>query len=142
MSAKTVKVQVIEPRWGELYDDVLDIQSARDTWREVVVAMTADGTLRPVNAHQIKRLCQFRVLYDKQVEKVAVMGVLLPTNEGAKQQFQYNPHWAAMRQADETICRLEAALGLDPIKRAKALKSGNPEDETKEAQGYLSKVAA
>jgi hypothetical protein len=88
----------------------------------VVRELRQSITLSVANGHQIRRLVEFPVQYERVSNHVAEHGAILrPTNKKAKI-GQWNPYWVVMRQANEDIRSLEAELGSAPTRRGNATK--------------------
>jgi P27 family predicted phage terminase small subunit len=110
-----------EPLWHLIYTGD-DIERASDHWRSIVAEMREASTLSAGNAHAIKRLVDFRVIFEKSSRHVATNGPVLPARDNRASAGKRNPYWAVMRQAAETVAGLEAELGISPIRRARAAK--------------------
>src|SRR5262245_14105594 len=120
MSKQRTKLAVIdggdglppEPDWSLIYADMMDRDTAHQDWGRVVRELRDAGTLAIANGHAIKRLIEFRVQYERAARHVAEHGMIL---KGKRAKVgQWNPYWAAMRQADEAVRLLESELGIAP----------------------------
>jgi phage terminase small subunit len=109
-----------EPHWHNIFADELDRAFAHQQWNTVIHEMHGAGILSVPNGHAIKRLVEFRVQYEHASRHVAEHGAILPATRAKIGQF--NPHWAIMRRADDSIKALEAELGIAPVRRGKAVK--------------------
>lgn len=105
-----------EPDWSVLYTDVIDLEAARSEWGIVIRELTESQTLAVANGHAIKRLVEFRVIYERAARDMAETGAVLKAKRTRVPQV--NPNWAIMRQADDKITTLEAELGLSPRRRS------------------------
>lgn len=105
-----------EPDWSVLYTDVIDLEAARSEWGIVIRELSENQTLAVANGHAIKRLVEFRVIYERAARDMAETGAVLKAKRTRVPQV--NPNWAIMRQADDKITTLEAELGLSPRRRS------------------------
>lgn len=128
-----------EPEWSENYTDVLDLALARDEWGIVVRDLTEAGTLSVANGHTIKRLVDFRVIYERAARDLAENGAMGRAKRSRVPQI--NPNWPIMRQAAEQITSLEAELCLSPRRRASAGKAVRKAKTVRPADAYLKPVA-
>lgn len=106
-----------EPDWSDLYSDPLDIEAASEEWNVVIRELKDASALTVANGHAIKRLVQFRVIYQRAARQVAESGPVTKAKRTGVP--QWNLHWSVMRQADDTIRALEAELGVPPTRRGK-----------------------
>ncbi len=127
-----------EPDWQSLYNDTLDIAEAREQWGIVTREMASAGTLVVANEDAIRRLIEFRVIYQRSSRHVAEHGPILKAKRAKI--GQWNPHWSVMRQASAEITVLEARLGLDPVARGKATKVTRVKKAPRAADTYLKAV--
>ena len=128
----------LEPDWQSLYNDTLDIAEAREQWGIVTREMASAGTLVVANEDAIRRLIEFRVIYQRSSRHVAEHGPILKAKRAKI--GQWNPHWSVMRQASAEITVLEARLGLDPVARGKATKVQRAKKAPRAADTYLKAV--
>jgi P27 family predicted phage terminase small subunit len=110
-----------EPDWALLFNDELDQTLAREAWKSIVANMRQAETFSPLNAHAIKRLIEFRIVYETASRHIAEEGPIL--KRARAKVGVWSPWWSVMRQADEAIRLLEAELGIPPTRRAKASKA-------------------
>jgi phage terminase small subunit len=126
-----------EPDWSQLFTDEFDLALATEHWGVITRELDNAGVLAVTNGHAIRRLIEFRVQYERSARHVAEKGAILaPTSKKAKV-GQWNPHWSAMRQADESIRVLEAELGLAPTRRGKTTKVQRGKKAPRAADDYL-----
>lgn len=130
-----------EPDWASLFDDELDIATAHERWGVICRELQAANTLAVVNGDAIKRLVDFYVQYERASRHVAEHGAILPPKTKKAKVGQWNPFWSVMRQADKTICVLEAELGLTPVRRGKAEQVKRGKTKTRAADAYLKPVS-
>ena len=105
------------------------------------MAFTRDaGTLAVANGHAIKRLVDFRIQYERSSRHVAEQSPVTKAKRTGVP--QYNLHWTVMRQADEAIRALEAALGVAPTSRGKATKVSRVKKAKRAADAYLGKAGS
>lgn len=128
-----------EPDWSANYTDILEVTLARDEWGVVVREMTEAGTLCVANGHAIRRLVDFRVMYDRASRDLAENGAIGRAKRSRVPQV--NPNWTVMRQAAEQIGSLEAELGLSPRRRTSAAKVQRKPKVTRSADAYLKPIA-
>lgn len=128
-----------EPDWASTYSDELDATFAAEQWRAITREMGERGILSLENGHAIKRLVEFRVQYERAARQVAEHGPVLKAKRTGVP--QYSPHWIIMRQADESVARAEAELGLAPVRRAKAAKVERKARQARASDAYLRPVA-
>ena len=129
-----------EPDWSQLFSDELDLALAHEQWGIITRELSTAGVLSVANGKSIRRLIEFTVQYERSAKHVAEKGAILaPTSKKAKV-GQWNPHWSAMRQADESIRVLEAELGLAPTRRGKTTKVIRGQKTARAADGYLPKA--
>jgi P27 family predicted phage terminase small subunit len=130
-----------EPDWSSIYADEFDIAAAHHEWGIVIRELRASVTLSVANGHEIRRLVEFRVQYERASNHVAEHGpILKPTNKKAKV-GQWNPYWSVMRQANEAIRALEAELGLAPTRRGNATKVNRGKKTSRAADEFLRPVS-
>lgn len=127
-----------EPDWATTYSDELDLAFASEQWRTVTREMGERGILSVENGHAIKRLVEFRVQYERAARQVAEHGPVVKAERTGVP--QYSPHWIIMRQADESVARAEAELGLAPVRRSKAAKVERRAKAARAADAYLKPV--
>lgn len=131
-----------EPDWTQVYSDVLDIESAASSWRELVRALTEAGTLAPENAKMMERCVDFRIQYEKAKRQVAEKGLVVPPKRGSKTAIaRPSPYWAAMREAASDLDRIEGELGLQPRRRGAVTKVDRKMRARQAADVYLKPVA-
>jgi P27 family predicted phage terminase small subunit len=130
---------ISEPDWASKYTDDLDIAAARAHWARVIDDLSVSGGLSPDNGHAIRRLVEFRVVYERSSRHVAEQGPIL-AGKRAKV-GQWNPHWSAMRQAAADILALEAELGLLPTRRGKIVKVEGGKAAPRAADRFLRAVS-
>lgn len=128
-----------EPEWSANYTDILDVELARAEWGVVVREMTEAGTLCVANGHAIKRLIDFRVIYERAARDLGENGALGRAKRSRVPQV--NPNWTIMRQAAEQIGTLEAELGLSPRRRNSAAKLQRRAKAQRPADAYLKPVS-
>lgn len=110
-----------EPEWDKVFSDELDQFAAADAWREITQEMRLACTLSRANAHDIRRLVDFRVAYDRAARQVAELGPVLKAKRAKV--GQWNPHFSVMQKASVEIRAIEADLGLTPTTRGRAVKA-------------------
>lgn len=133
---------VDEPDWSQVYSDVLDIASAQSSWRELVSALTAAGTLAPENARMMERCVDFRIQYEKAKQQVAEKGMVIPPKRGSKTAIaRPSPYWVAMREAASDLDRIEGELGLQPRRRGSVTKVDRKARARQAADAYLKPVS-
>jgi P27 family predicted phage terminase small subunit len=129
----------LEPDWSLTYTDVLDLETARTEWRIVINELTEAQTLTVANGHAIRRLVEFRVIYERCARDLAETGALLKAKRTRVPQI--NPNWSIMRQASDQIGTLEAELCLTPRRRASAAKVARKPKVARASDAYLKPVA-
>jgi P27 family predicted phage terminase small subunit len=130
-----------EPDWSSIYADEFDIATAHEEWGVVVRELRQSITLSVANGHEIRRLVEFRVQYERASNHVAEHGAILrPTNKKTKI-GQWNPYWSVMRQANEAIRSLEAELGLAPTRRGNATKVNRGKKTSRASDEFLRPVS-
>lgn len=125
-----------EPVWSGIYDDPIDVEFARGAWRQVVSELREREALALVNGLQVKRYVQALILYDVASRHVIEEGAITMT---AKNQPQYSPWWAVMKDADARAAAHESDLGLSPRRRAGIAKV-NRAKKSAIGGGYLKSV--
>lgn len=128
-----------EPDWSQIYTDILDLDLAREQWQIVIGEMTASQTLAVANGHAIRRLVEFRVIYERAARDLAESGALLKARRTRVPQI--NPNWSVMRQAAEQIATMEAELCLSPRRRASGAKVNRAVKVARASDAYLKPVA-
>jgi P27 family predicted phage terminase small subunit len=129
----------VEPNWSELYTDILDIGLAREDWGIVTRELSDAGTLTVANGHTVKRLVEFRVIYERAARDLAENGAIGRAKRTRVPQV--NPNWTIMRQAAEQVSSLEAELCLTPRRRAAAGKVQKKARTARPADSYLKPVS-
>lgn len=129
----------VEPGWHLLYSSRDECEIAHEQWRQVIGEMKSAQILTHANGHAIRRLICFRVEYERAVRHVAQEGAVIKSVGGGVD--RPNPWWSVLRQSDETVRRLEAELGISPLRRAKVGKV-TKRDAGGRASTYLSKKRA
>jgi P27 family predicted phage terminase small subunit len=127
-----------EPDWTAVFTDILDIQAAREQWRIVVRELHESQALTVANGHTIRRLVEFRVIYERAVRDMAETGAVMKAKRSRVPQV--NPNWPIMRQASEHISSLEAELCLTPRRRAAAGRVQRKAKVVRPADAYLKSV--
>lgn len=128
-----------EPDWSQFYADEFDIVEAHDQWMAIINEMREANTLTVANGHQVKRLVEFRVQYERSAKHVAEHG---PVLRGKRAKVgQWNPHWSVMCQAQEKILAIEAKLGIDPVSRGKLSKVNRGKKANRPAAAYLKSIS-
>jgi phage terminase small subunit len=128
-----------EPDWSSLYQDELDLVAAHEEWGIAIRELQQACTLSVANGHAVKRLVQFRIVYEGAARSVAENGTIQKAKRTRVPQV--NPYWGVMRQASEEIRVLEVELGLPPVRRGRATKVERKQKRTTAADAYLKPVA-
>jgi P27 family predicted phage terminase small subunit len=124
-----------EPEWSLIYNDVLDVEMAREQWGIVTRELSGEGTLSVANGHAIKRLVEFRVIYERAAKSLAGDGAILRARRTKVPQT--NPAWPIMRQASEQITSLETELCISPRRRGSAVKTTRKAKVTRGSDEFL-----
>jgi P27 family predicted phage terminase small subunit len=130
-----------EPTWQLIYSDGDEVELASECWARIIREMRDAHTLAVANGHAIRRLVDFRVIYERASRHVAEHGPVLPSKDKrSKNSGVHNPQWAVMRHADETIRHLETELGLAPLRRNRAGKVQRRDKAARASDAYLRPV--
>ena len=108
-----------EPDWGFLKEPT-ERAAAHNYWLQAISAIRAAGALDLANGHQIFRLVESRLRYDKFSRKLWEQGEV--TKGTQRKAPHVVPYWRLARQAEETCRMLEAELCIAPLRRARAGK--------------------
>lgn len=127
------------PDWSQTFVDEMDLAFAHDEWAAVVSEMSGRGILSVANGHAIKRLVEFRVVYERAARQLAEQGPIIKA--AATGVPQINPYWTVMKQADEAVRTAEAELGLSPVRRSKATKVEKKTRVARAADAFLKPLA-
>ncbi|MCJ2132462.1 P27 family phage terminase small subunit [Methylobacterium sp. E-045] len=127
------------PNWSQTFVDEIDLAFAHEEWTGVINEMTGRGILSVANGHAIKRLVEFRVVYDRAARQLAEQGPIIKAATTGVPQI--NPYWTVMKQADEAVRTAEAELGLSPVRRSKATKVEKKTKVARAADAFLKPVA-
>jgi P27 family predicted phage terminase small subunit len=130
-----------EPEWRLVYENEDDLAIAHGEWGRVVREMREAQILSVVNGSAIRRLCDFRVQYERAARHVAENGAVLPPKTKRSKHANWNPWWSVMRQADEAIRYLETELGISPLRRKRAGKVTKRDKVARASDAYLKKAA-
>jgi P27 family predicted phage terminase small subunit len=131
------RIEPDEPDWRNIYSDESDIETAHTLWRQVVEDMQEVNTLSLLNGSTIRRLVEFHVQYDRAAKRIAEEGPIVMARRGRN--VKQSLYWSVMRQASEEITRLEAELGVTPVRRARAAKVMKYKGKLRPADEYLTK---
>ena len=130
----------LEPDWKKTLKTKLEHAAASADWTRVVREMREANTLAVANGHAIRRLVEFRIVYDKAAKEVARDGPVVKDANNLATTGVWNPWWSIMRQADDSIRTLESELGLTPRHRDKAGKVKRKAGLTRAADRFLKSV--
>lgn len=124
-----------EPDWSLIYSDEADLAAAHEEWETIIREMTAARTLTVANGHAIRRLVDFRIVYERAARQVAEEGAV--TKAKRTKVLTYNPYYIVMRQADESIRAHEAELGVAPSRRGRAVKVNRAKRKPRPSDAFL-----
>jgi P27 family predicted phage terminase small subunit len=124
-----------QPAWQLLFSGADECAAAQSYWSTIVATMRAAETLSVANGHAIKRLVVAAIVYDRASAAVARDGAV----RRVKGVDRKSPQWALMKQSAEMCARIEAELGLPPVRRGRVGKVTRKSRRTA-ADGYLRPV--
>jgi len=127
-----------EPNWRLSYSDDLGAAAASEAWREIIDDLRSRNLLAVTNGHAIRRLVEFRALYDRAAREVAEHGQIVKAPKTGTPQI--SPFWTVMKQASEQCSSHEAELGLAPRRRAAATPPPRRKPSPRAADAYLKPV--
>jgi phage terminase small subunit len=79
------------------------------------------------------------VQYERAARHVAEHGAILKASKAKIGQF--NPYWAVMKHASDEIRRLEAELGIAPVRRGRATTVKREKKSERASDRYLNSVS-
>jgi P27 family predicted phage terminase small subunit len=127
-----------EPDWRLIYADEDDLEAARREWGQIIRELREYRTLSVENGHAIRRLCDFRIAYERASRHVAEHGQIFKSRSEGKA-GQWNPYWGVMRHCADAIQRIEAELGIAPVRRRRAAQVQKRDRGARAADAYLKK---
>jgi phage terminase small subunit len=140
VSQAVLEAEVIkEPKWETLFDDDIDVQTAREQWRTVCNEVQQKGNYSPILGHQIKRLVLFYVLYEVACRHVFSEGAIKKARRSKMP--SHNPWFSVMRDATAMASSAEKELLVTPRRmqqngqKARTAKGRQP----RAADAYLSR---
>ncbi len=110
-------------------------ERAHREWLRIVAELRENGTLSPINRHQIQRLAISYVRYDRAASKTFQLGVVLPSPKTLTPMV--NLWQVEMRQADSDATTAEMELGITPRRRGTVTKAKRAEKVSRAADKYL-----
>lgn len=133
---------VPEPDWESLFNDVLEVEAAKEHWRRITTELKDRALMSAGNAHALQRLIVAYVIYDRSLRIVAEQGaVSKPKRGNPKAIARTSPHFSVMREMASDAATLEAEFGLAPRRRSAASKVPNARKKPRAADGYLKSVS-
>jgi P27 family predicted phage terminase small subunit len=129
-----------EPNWRLVYANEDDLEIAHREWGKIVRELRETQTLSVENGHAIRRLCDFRVMYERAMRHVAEHGAVFAPKSKRSKQGQWNPQWGVLRHAEDVITKLESELGIAPIRRKRAGKVQKRDRKERAADAYLKRA--
>jgi len=134
---------VPEPDWSALFNDELEIASAKEHWRRVTTELKDRALMAPGNAHALQRLVVAYVLYDRSLREVAEHGAVVKPKRGNKTAMhRTSPHFTAMRELASDAAVLEAEFGLAPRRRSAATKAERVRKTAKASDEFVKRRGA
>lgn len=132
---------IAEPDWPSLFNDVLEIGAASESWRVVMSELRDRGLLSPSNVHAVQRLVVAYTMYNRAAREVAEHGaVVKPRRGNSKAIPRVSPFFTAMRESNADAIALEAELGLSPRRRGHVTKAERKNQRARAADAYLTVV--
>ena len=123
-----------EPDWKETYRKKSDRNRASTEWGTIIREMKERQTLTVACGHIIKRLVDYRILYDRAMSDVLKNGCTKGNSNS--NQNKWNENWSVVRACEGFIKSCESELGLNPTRRGAAHKVKGSGGESK-ANAYL-----
>jgi P27 family predicted phage terminase small subunit len=124
-----------EPDWTDIFNDELDIASAKESWLLIISEMKAAKTLSVTNGPAIKRLVMAYSAYERSCREVATQGAVVKARKTRVP--QYNLHWTIMSQADDMARKGETELGLSPRRRSGVTKAQTQVSGGRKSDAFL-----
>ena len=131
-----------EPDWSSLFNDIVEVNVAREYWRIITTEMRERNILSASNGHSVQRLVCSYLMYDAAARVVADRGAVTKPRAGnTKAIARISPHFTVMREAASDAAGLESELGLSPRRRSTAAKVERKARAARAADNYLRQVA-
>ncbi|QIG81886.1 P27 family phage terminase small subunit [Stakelama tenebrarum] len=129
---------IVEPNWSVLLSDTNERKAAKAHWNCVTAEMADREILSPSNGHAIQRLVIAYLVYDRCARQVAIDGLITePNPENPKAIARLSIHYKAQCEAEKTVERLEAQLGLSPGRRSRVGKVAKKRERSAGADAFL-----